>query len=60
MRCNACIKDPVLSSMHYARRWPWAAINSMLIMRQASVTQYKPLSREKHYENRGAQCILGL
>ena len=57
MRCGAFIKDPGLSSMHYARRWPWASINSM---GQASVKQYKPRSREKHCENSGAQCLLGL
>ena len=60
MRCGAFIKDPGLSSMHYARRWPWASINSMLIMGQASVKKYKPRSREKHCENSGAQCLLGL
>ena len=60
MRCSAFIKDPVLSSMHYAQRWPFAAINSMLIMGQASAKKYKPRSREKHCENSGAQCLLGL
>ena len=54
MMCSAFINDPVLSSMHYAQRWPWAAINSMLIMGQASVKKYNPRSREKHFENRGA------
>ena len=49
MMCSAFIKDPVLSSMHYAQRWPWAAINSMLIMGQASAKKYKPRSRQKQW-----------
>ena len=36
MRCTTCIKDPVLTSVHYVRHWPSVAINSMLIIPQAS------------------------
>ena len=38
----------VLTSMHYARRWSLAVINSMPIIPQASGKQYKPRSRESH------------
>ena len=38
----------VLTSMHYARRWSLAVINSMPIIPQASGKQFKPRSRESH------------
>ena len=47
MRCSAFIKDPVLSSMHYAQRWPFAVINSMLIMGQASAKKNTSLAPVK-------------
>ena len=51
----------VLTSMHYARRWSLAVINSMPIIPQASGKQYKPRSRESHNKkNRGVQCHMRL
>ena len=49
----------VLTSMHYARRWSLAVINSMPIIPQASGKQYKPRSRNKK-KNRGVQCHMRL
>ena len=50
----------VLTSMHYARRWSLAVINSMPIIPQASGKQYKPRSRESHNKkkNRGVHAPL--
>ena len=42
----------VLTSMHYARRWSLAVINSMPIIPQASGKQYKPRSRESHNQKK--------
>ena len=52
----------VLTSMHYARRWSLAVMNSMPIIPQASGKQYKPRSRESHNKkkNRGVQCHMRL
>ena len=54
MRCTTCIKDPVLTSVHYVRHWLSVAINSMLIIPQASGKQYNSRSRENYYKNGGA------
>ena len=54
MRCTTCIKDPVLTSVHYVRHWPSVATNSMLIIPQATGKQYKSCSRENYYKNGGA------
>lgn len=44
----------VLTSMHYARRWSLAVINSMPIIPQASGKQYKPRSRENQKKKKEA------